>query len=844
MKNKLTPLSVLKVNPDYQLLVRGASIQCSKLDIREAVVPLQPLHLLLIQTFLAPKNVTQALETFVASDLTKRLMGNVPENAVVSRIAELYSRGILIESQVPIASGAVAITMQSVAKTSFDTIYTGCYVTHRNLAVHFAESGFIAKFSDASRDRTITINELFTLLAIGQTQEIEKSDRYKAPHIASEDHWQMIAGFIDSGLIVKKQLIETETREQQHDQVSSSTVWQELEPEHGKTPVYFVPHTENHYPLALGLIYTAIQDFQGGKLLEKYQLIPIVYMNAKQLLSGPYKKFGPGVWLFSNYLWSSDTNMSMSRYVKSDSNKNVTIHGGPSTPDYEQACEEFFAEHSSVDIAVHAEGEIAIANVLSALLIDGDQVSYNRDDLSQIAGISFRDDKDGISTVQHTASRTRMADPNIISSPYMTGVFDHYGPDVEAAIIETNRGCPFGCTFCDWGSAINQKVRRFEMDRVKDEIEWIARNKTKVLWIADANFGMLDRDVEIAQTIIDLKEHYGYPHEVVVNYTKNTTIRLVEIIKIFTEGGIISQGVISIQSMDAKTLEVIDRKNIKLSKYDELRKIFSDLKLPLSTDLMLGLPGTTMTALKNDLQHYIDADVPVKAYPTQLLPNSPMADPDYMHKYEIETYDDGFLKSTYSYTEQDLIKMKGLYKTFTMADGYGLLRYVIRFLQWEYDIKAIDFIADLMASVKARPMQYPLLSYATVYFETEKSIPGGWPLFYAQLKGYILNQYPVKDDSALDAILKVNAAVMPDEAIDYPMTIHLDHDIIEYFIAQQQTAEGMQAEPLYTYAPGELVISDPDGMVNIDAQFLQYDSHQFFWELLSDVSRVRSAFTL
>ncbi len=844
MKNKLTPLSVLKVNPDYQLLVRGASIQCTKLDIREAAIPLQPLHLLLIETFLSAKNVTEAFQAFINSDLTKRLMGNVPENAVLSRIAELYSKDILIESPASSVSDSVAITMQSLKKTPVDDVYTGCYITHRNLAIHFAESGFIAKFSDASRDQKISINELFTLLAIGQAQEIEKSDRYKAPHIASEDHWEMIAGFITSGVIVKKQILETEDQTEKVEHESSSTAWQELEPEHNKTPIYFVPHTENHYPLALGLIYTAIQDYEGGDLLDKFQLIPIVYMNAEQFLSGPYKKFGPGVWLFSNYLWSSDTNMALSKHVKKDSKKNVTIHGGPSTPDYEQACEEFFAEHTSVDIAVHAEGEVAIAQILSAMMHSDDHLSYNKQDMSEIAGISFRDKKDGISIVQHTASRTRMADPNIIPSPYMAGVFDHYGSDVEAAIIETNRGCPFGCTFCDWGSAINQKVRRFDMDRVKEEIEWIARNKTKVLWIADANFGMLDRDVEVAQTIIDLKEQYGFPHEVVVNYTKNTTVRLVEIIKIFTEGGIISQGVISIQSMDAKTLEVIDRKNIKLSKYDELRKIFSDLKLPLSTDLMLGLPGTTMTALKNDLQHYIDADVPVKAYPTQLLPNSPMADPDYMRKYEIQTYDDGFLKSTYSYTEEDLIKMKGLYKTFTMADGYGLLRYVIRFLQWEYNIKAIDFIAELMVSIKDNPMQYPLLSYATVFFETEKSIPGGWPLFYGQLKNYILHKYSVSDDSALDTVLKVNAAVMPDEAVTYPMTIHLDHDIIQYFIAQQQKSDDDKPEALHTYAPGELVISDPDGMVNIDAQFLQYDSHQFFWELLSDVSRVRSAFTL
>jgi hypothetical protein len=329
----------------------------------------------------------------------------------------------------------------------------------------------------------------------------------------------------------------------------------------------------------------------------------------------------------------------------------------------------------------------------------------------------------------------------------------------------------------------------------------------------------------------------------VVNYTKNTTVKLVEIIKIFTEGGIISQGVISIQTMDTQTLEVIDRKNIKTSKYEELREIFSDLKLPLSTDLMLGLPGTTMQALKNDLQHYIEADVPVKAYPTQLLPNSPMADPDYMKKYQIETYEDGYLKSTYSYTEQDLNDMKLLYKVFTMADGYGLLRYVIRFMQWEYDVQAIDFLYDLMQRVTEQPARYPRMAFAIRYFETDKSIPTGWDAFYRELKDYLLEHYDIIDDSALATVLTVNQAVMPDESVSYPLSVALEHDFKTYF-SHNQSAKSEQLTKLAQLEPGTIEVSDPDGMVEIDDTYLQYDSHQFFWELSSEVSRIRSAFTI
>ena len=64
---------------------------------------------------------------------------------------------------------------------------------------------------------------------------------------------------------------------------------------------------------------------------------------------------------------------------------------------------------------------------------------------------------------------------------------------------ETNRGCPFQCTFCDWGSATASKVSRFEMDRLEREIKWMAEKKIKYIFVCDANFGIQKRDIEIAK---------------------------------------------------------------------------------------------------------------------------------------------------------------------------------------------------------------------------------------------------------------------------------------------------------------------------------------------------------
>ena len=612
-----------------------------------------------------------------------------------------------------------------------------------------------------------------------------------------------------------------------------ATDWQAL-PKSNKIPVYFVPHMENHFPLALGVLYSALVAYKNAELLQRFQFIPLNYLAPQALFDGPYRKFGPGVWLFSNYMWSIDVNMQISHFVKQHNKVNLMIHGGPSTPNYQQACEDFMTEHRSVDAAVHGEGEVTITEIFDCIDASVNrQLTTNILQLAKVAGLTYREPMTG--RLMRTAPRERMKSPDDVPSSYLNGLFDGYNGRIEAAIIETNRGCPYGCTFCDWGSATNQKIRKFDLQRVIDEITWIGKNKIRVMWIADANYGLYDRDIEISQFIVDIKRKYGYPQEIVVNYTKNSTWRLVEIIKIFTEGGIIGQGIISIQTTDEKTLEVINRKNIKTQRYDELAQAFTDLNLPLSTDLMIGLPGMTIQSFMADLQRYIDMDVSVKAYPTQLLPNSPMAEPGYMQKYEIKADEHNFLISTYSYTQADIQRMKKLYEVYVMADGYSLLRYVIRFMQWEYAINASTFIENLLDDCVTEPNAYPLLTWAVHFFNQDKSMPSGWTAFYQQLKDYIVARYQVADNSTLNTIIKVSQATMPDDAQNYPISLNLAHDFHAYF---RQNKESFKA--LHTFAHSTMVFSDPNRLSNVDLNSAQYDSHQYFWELYSSVARPKS----
>ncbi|WP_214000252.1 radical SAM protein [Arsukibacterium sp.] len=841
------------LNNQFIVMQRGGQLMLSQISGVTKPFLVHELDLLLLSFFLKEHDKTAIGYAFVADAVVKKMAPQIKVEAVLNRIQQLHQAGILTDDPVEMkAETALVDAVVEKAKLVPEVLSPAKQPAEKQervpeslcVSIHFAAlitpQGFAVWSAQQQQLIPLSASRLLLLLAFadGKTQTEVVSDKARL-----FDNVQLLSQAIDElyaqGLLLKQKRIV-------HSNVDDipvfkpaltkpgvTTRWQDIKPD-GRIPVYFVPHMENHLPLALGVLFSALQHYQNGILLERFVLIPINFLTPNDLLNGPYRQFGPGVWLFSNYMWSVDLNLQISQAVKQHNSNNLTIHGGPSTPDYPQACKDFMRINLSVDIAVHGEGEVAIAEIFETISknIAGVPV-FDEFALASVTGISFRNKlSEGI---VHTAGRTRMKEVDMIPSPYLSGYFDGYGGRVEAAIIETNRGCPYGCTFCDWGSATNQKVRKFDMERVKQEIDWIGQNNIKVMWIADANFGLYERDIDIARHIVAVKQQFGYPHEVVVNYTKNSTLKLVEIIKIFTEGGIISQGIISIQTTDEGTLDVINRKNIRTERYDELTQIFDDLKLPLSTDLMIGLPGITVAAFDNDLQRYIDMDVSVKAYPTQLLPNSPMADPAYIEKYQIKVDAHNFLIASFSYTEQDLAHMKAMYQMYVMADGYSLLRYVMRFLQWEHNITAITFLRDILQQVNEEPGRYPQISWAVRFFNQDKTMPGGWAGFYQQIAMFIQQHYQLADSSALATVLQVNLLCMPDDTLVYPLTAQLQHDFKHYFKEYKQLQK-----PLASYPPATFEVTDPNSMVSVDMNYLQYDTHQFFWELHSEVSRPKS----
>ncbi|HWJ98325.1 MAG TPA: radical SAM protein, partial [Acidimicrobiales bacterium] len=427
------------------------------------------------------------------------------------------------------------------------------------------------------------------------------------------------------------------------------------------------------------------------------------------------------------------------------------------------------------------------------------------DALSQVAGITFRDG----GRITSTAERSRHESLEDFPSPYLTGEFDHVDSSGwQWPSIGTNRGCPYSCSFCDWGSATRSRVRDFPMERVLGELQWLSDHGLPHWMINDANFGIHRRDVEIAKFIVELRRAGGVPEALYMSYAKNTVKYLAEIIKMITEAGIIGEAALALQTRDPETLRAIKRSNIRVEKFDDLAEEFRRYGLPLVTDLIIGLPGQTVESFLTDMQYCVDNDVTPRFFVALNLPNAEFNNPEYQRKFSIVLGDGDVVVETSSFTRSDRDRMMRLRMAYRSFEHFALLRHVFRYLQWDHGIAEATVIERIEAVTAASPERYPLLSWVQGYFDMFLIPPFGWPPFFAEVATFVSEEFGIEDDAVLRTVFEVQMAILPEPNRTFPSTVHLDHDYVTWFEAHgRQRPDGPRLGEL---PPGELVVTgDP-----------------------------------
>ena len=338
-------------------------------------------------------------------------------------------------------------------------------------------------------------------------------------------------------------------------------------------------YSPNLIPYPIGCIKSYCLEY--SKFTSEFEIE--IFKDPQEFIDAAIKR-KPTIIGFGNYVWNLELSTDIAQELKFMNPETLIIFGGPNFPLENTKREEWLKERPFVDIYVAGDGEETFTKIVDSWY---ELKNIEKVKKENIPGCySIIDDK----LHKNQEFSPRIQDLDKIPSPYLEGYLDRFLKNIRLSpLIESNRGCPFTCTFCVDGSASRTKVFQKSVSRFEQEMEYIATHyEGKMLTIADLNFGMFSRDIDISKSIAKMKEKYDYPYYIQVSAGKNNKPRILECAKILD--GSMSLAA-SVQSLDKEVLEKVKRNNISEQQLLEMTKSGNELGSNTYSEVILALPG-------------------------------------------------------------------------------------------------------------------------------------------------------------------------------------------------------------------------------------------------------------
>lgn len=556
---------------------------------------------------------------------------------------------------------------------------------------------------------------------------------------------------------------------------------------------YYLPHSG-------GLLWAYSNQFQEIK--DNFRMSKIVFK--RDPIDATIEELEePHVAIFSNYIWNWEYNKKFAKKLKQKYPNCLIVFGGPQVTDkpFEKL---FLSKHKYVDVVVNGEGEVAFYEILKKVLSGEKQ--------------------------QRLVKTERLQDLDIIPSPYLTGVFDTIikeNPNITWQFcIETNRGCPFQCTFCDWGGTTYSKIKKFDISRVVNEVEWAIAHGVRHIFITDANFGVFyERDKEIATKLMELSKNAKHPIVYSATWHKNSTVKTLEIAEIMASRGV----TIALQSLDGAVLKAIKRDNMKINNMKEIIDECNKRNLPLYSEIILGLPHETYDTWKTGIYELLDVGLhtSLDSYFCGVLENAELNLQsqkeehgldvlttffEYIDNDEAQEYQD-IVRSTKYMPVEDMIRSYMFTWAIITFHYSGWMQVYARYLNKKHNISYRQFYDNILSHCETEGTF--LNSY---YKETRDLIAKfldtglckdpyatskfGWNTilqFYNDHKrteDYLLNYVRttyadvIENDKAFDSVIKLQTNYNIDIDKSYPYKLSLDDDIYSYVFQNAEDTNG------------------------------------------------------
>ncbi len=285
----------------------------------------------------------------------------------------------------------------------------------------------------------------------------------------------------------------------------------------------------------------------------------------------------PDVVGFSCYIWNIEETIPVLHILKKVKPDVKIVLGGPEVT-YD--VEHWFRRIPELDFIVYGEGEETFKELLEELAGEGK--------FRDVPGLAHRG---GDGEVIINPPRSKL-DLHRIPTPYR---FPEDRPHLSRRIVymETSRGCPFRCQFCL--SSIENGVRYFDLDRIKEDILYLIQNGAKTIKFVDRTFNIhRTYALELFRFLID---HHG---GCVFQFEITADILRPEIVRFLNENAPpgIFRFEIGVQSTNPLTNELIQRRQ----NFEKLARTVRDLrdggKIVQHLDLIAGLPEEDYASFK------------------------------------------------------------------------------------------------------------------------------------------------------------------------------------------------------------------------------------------------------
>jgi radical SAM superfamily enzyme YgiQ (UPF0313 family) len=331
-------------------------------------------------------------------------------------------------------------------------------------------------------------------------------------------------------------------------------------------------------PLGIGYLASALQETYANAVQIKLFKYP-------DRLISEFRKHQPDMLGLSNYVWNHKLSLRIARLFKESNPKIMIIMGGPHTRIDKKGIHNFLQRHPYVDAYIPQEAEYPICSLVGQIIKNDSVIN----ELGEIPGCYLNVPDYNFHYMDVKGKHSF----NQYGSPYLKGILDEFIADPNLfPLLETNRGCPYRCTYCAWGAAVCNKIIKKSSQMVIDEAYYIANKTSKDKWyLTDGNFGIYEDDIKFALKLKEIKKEFGYPKRTELNCGKNAGGRILEISHIL---GNMAPFEIAVQSLDPDVLRNIRRKNLDIDDIRILIESHHNEGRKVGTDLLVGCSGETL----------------------------------------------------------------------------------------------------------------------------------------------------------------------------------------------------------------------------------------------------------